>query len=132
MTPAHYRIKCLFLAVLLLSLLAVVWLIQPVICETDYTICFFRTVTGKPCVFCGLTRALAYAAHGNFYSANACHKFWWLAAVIILGLACLFLLDATGKTNMMLRFGNVRGVHTWYFAGAIVILTLLRILFTPG
>ena len=88
--------------------------------------------TGKPCVFCGLTRALAYAAHGNFNSAFACHKFWWLAALIIFTLASFSLLDATGKTTLMLRFGNVRRVHIWYFAGAIIILTLLRILFTPG
>ena len=132
MTSADYRIRCLLLAALLFATLAAIWLIQPFICSSDYTICFFRTVTGKPCVFCGLTRAFAYAMHGNLDSAFACNKFWWLAALITLCLAFFSLLDATGKTALMRRLGNFRSTHAWYLAGAVIILTLIRILFTSA
>ena len=129
MMISHYRIRCLLLAVLLFSLLVIVWLIQPFICETDYTICFFRTVTGKPCVFCGLTRALAYASHGNFDSAFACHKFWWLAALIIIVIASISMVDAVVGTSVLRRLRAICNIPAWFLAGIVIILTLVRLLF---
>jgi hypothetical protein len=129
MTLAHYRYKCLLLAILLCSTFVIAWFIQPSICTSDYSICIFRTVTDKPCVFCGLTRAFAYAIHGDFNSALACHKFWWIAALIIIGIASFSLVDAVVGTGLLLRFGPVRRIYIWYLPGAVIVLTLLRLLF---
>jgi hypothetical protein len=129
MTLAHYRYRCLFLAILLCSTFVIAWLIPPLICTSDYSICIFRTVTDKPCVFCGLTRALAYATHGDFDSAFACHKFWWLAALIIIVIVSVSMVDAVAGTSVLLRLSALRYIRVRLLACVVIMLTLVRLLF---
>ncbi len=46
--------------------LAVVWPLLPV---PAVTTCPLRLVTGVPCPFCGMTRAVVAAVHGDFVSS---------------------------------------------------------------
>ncbi|HWW62771.1 MAG TPA: DUF2752 domain-containing protein [Thermoanaerobaculia bacterium] len=40
--------------------------------------CPFRLLTGRPCVFCGMSHAVAFAARGDFARASAAHPLWFV------------------------------------------------------
>ena len=109
MTPRGLRF---FLGLLLLSVFPAAWLIQKYLGSSGLSVCLFRTVTGKPCPFCGLTRALAGAAQGEFQAAFGYHPFWWLAAALIAGGGLLAMADGltgadlSGRVRPMAAFGH--------------------------
>ena len=69
---------------LLLATFPIAYALQPLIVASTLIICPFRAITGRLCIFCGLSRALAYATHGDFAAATAMHPAWWLMAGVVL------------------------------------------------
>lgn len=98
----------ILLGMSLLAVFPLAWAIYPaVIVPTDFTVCVFRTLTKLECPFCGLTRALASAMHGNFQAAFAFHPLWWLAAVLIAGTGILTIFDSIdggSRLGRLLRY----------------------------
>lgn len=86
-------------AVTLFATFPVVWWLRPLLLEDRVPICFFRIATTKPCPFCGLTRALAQATHGEFGLAWKYNPLWAAAAALIVVLATLMATDALACTR---------------------------------
>ena len=42
------------------------------------SLCLFHAVTGRRCVFCGMSHAIAYALRGDLHSATAAHPLWFV------------------------------------------------------
>jgi hypothetical protein len=62
--------------------LAVLWTFTP----PDLPVCGFRWLTGRPCPFCGLTRAMFALSRGHVAEALHWHALSPLAAVLLVGL----------------------------------------------
>lgn len=83
----------ILLGFFLLSLIPVSWFFwPPELYDNPYSCCF-RFITSKPCPFCGLTRSLACAIHGDFNSAFTYHWFWWLAVIILISGGFILIID---------------------------------------
>ena len=54
------------------------WLGGYVLTADSVSICIFRSLTGRPCIFCGMTHALVYAMRGNWSMASHENPAWWL------------------------------------------------------
>lgn len=107
-----------------LTLFATAWTILPAVAHSTRTICLFRIATGRPCVFCGLTRAFAYAAHGDFAMASAFHPYWWVFVLLILAASTVAGVDLVKKTN---RLENLWGrVPLWSTTALLLFLSFLR------
>lgn len=73
-------------------------------------VCFYRTFTGGHlCIFCGMTHALACAAHGDWTGAMAANPAWFL-------IFPAFVATITVQ----------RGKLTWFMVAAALLGTLLR------
>lgn len=110
----------------ILGLFVVAYWARPLMLVADLPLCPLRILAGRPCLFCGLTHALAFATHGDFKRAAAYHPYWWVAALILLGLAALCLWDGLRGTHycgiLVKRSGKL-----WWVAVAIACgLTLAR------
>ena len=97
----HPRRQSLAWATGLVLLFPLAWLVQPVLTQTRFPICFFHAVLNRPCPLCGLTRAFACAAHGQFAQAGQFHPLWALAAGIIIALAVLLTVDGVWETTFV-------------------------------
>ena len=94
-------------------------LLPPAAVDTDVSICFFRTVVGKPCPLCGLTRAFVYAAHGRFDLACHYHPFWCVVAIAMLVPGVLLAIDAIAGTDASGRLA--RAVRPWWPAIIVIV-----------
>ena len=103
----------------LLSSFALARLLPPAAIHTDISICVFRTVVGKPCPLCGLTRAFVHAAHGQFDPACQDHPFWYVVATIILVLGVMLAVDAVAGTDSWGRLA--RAVRPWWPAIILIV-----------
>ncbi|OHB62512.1 MAG: hypothetical protein A2167_08565 [Planctomycetes bacterium RBG_13_46_10] len=128
MITASQRLKRLILAVLLYAIFPIAWATRPFLSESNISICIFRRLTGKPCPFCGLTRALACAMCGDLDLAFTYHPLWWLAVFIIITIGSVLLLDAVKGTDLVGFLGKFWRIPTWLIAGTLAILALLRFL----
>lgn len=63
-------------ALILLATIAAAALAIPILDHLP-PICFYRAVTGHLCIFCGMTHALARAAHGDWAGAWAANPAWF-------------------------------------------------------
>jgi hypothetical protein len=126
MTGSSSRLTRLTIALLLYSVFPVAWAGAPFITQANGCICIFRMMTGKPCVFCGLTRAFAHATHCEFGMAFSCHPLWWLAALVIFALATISLVDSVAGTDFIGRFEWLERLPVWVPVGTAIALTLLR------
>lgn len=100
--------------------------------ERDYlTLCFFRTVTGLPCPFCGLTHSFVLAMHGRWTVASQYHPLWWLAALAILFAAGAALRDAACGSDWLARCWRRSTTSPLLVAGLLVGFSLLRAMFFP-
>lgn len=78
----------------LIFLFPALWYAQSYVVAAGPSVCAFHSLTGCPCPFCGLTRALSCATHGEFRKAFAYHHFWWLSVMIIVLIAALLISDS--------------------------------------
>ena len=110
---ASPREKYLLLTLCLWGVFPLAWLIQPYV-DSLPPMCTFRQVTGWPCLFCGLTRAFAHAAHGEWQAAGNDHPLWWLAALTILVITfCAMFGALRGTERLMGLLSQYR--YSWLF-----------------
>ena len=120
------RARPLAWALILLGTFPIAFLSRPWLLTSAITLCPFRAVTGRPCVFCGLTRAFACATHGEFAQAFGFHPFWWVAALLIGGMGVAFLVTGlTGRELPRLLPLSWRA-RSWLVVGFIVVGSLVR------
>jgi hypothetical protein len=115
------RLTIAFLPVIVFATARAVF---PVVTNSNQPLCVFRIMTGKPCLFCGLTRAFAYASHGDLAAAAHFHPFWWLFAGLIIGISVLAWIDIFHATN---RVGQMwRKVPLVWAVAMVLVLSILR------
>lgn len=117
-------LKRLVVAFLPAIIFAAAWVALPVVAGSNTTLCAFRIITGKPCVFCGLTRAFAYAAHGDFATASRFHPLWWVFALLIVVISGLAWIDILKKTTRLERLWA--GVPVLFTAILLLSLSIVR------
>jgi len=76
------------------------------------TTCPYRMITGLPCVFCGMSHAVAFAVRGDFAHASAAHPAWF----VVLPMFAAFI------GAMAARWSRV----SWALVIAFVVGTLIR------
>jgi hypothetical protein len=114
--------------IILLSSFPIAWLIMPYIVNTDATVCFFRTFTSKPCPFCGLTRAICSATHGDFLAAFEYHNWWWLVMLAMTVVAILAIVDGISASNLVGRLRQNTAFADTYLTVFFIIFLLYRCL----
>ena len=125
---AHHRLKRIILAMLLFLIFPIAWVTRTFLCSNHVNICIYHILTNKSCPFCGLTRAIACATHGDFNSAFIHHPLWWLAVVIILCIAFVSFFDAVRKTDYLSFSKNFLLIPFWVIIIVLLILALFRLL----
>jgi len=126
MSLTLYRLRRLGLAIILLGTLPVAWAIRPWVIQGSISPCFFFTLTGRQCVFCGLTRAFAHATHGDWAQAFHCHPLWWVAALILLVLGSISLSDAVSGNDHLGICLRSKFATGWGTIAALVAASLWR------
>lgn len=123
--PGQRRFRLRF-GFLMVFLFPAVWVFKYLYPSFPVTICFFKTVTGKPCPFCGLTRAFSQALHGNFQKAFEFHPLWWLSILLILCAIIVLLYEGfTGNDRISKRLRAGQN-FSWIFIIFAVITLIVR------
>jgi hypothetical protein len=123
------RAKHLSWATGLLGVFPFAYFAAPLIRRDALPICPFRCATGRPCPFCGLTRAFAAATHLQWQQALHFNPLWPLAAAVIIGLSILHLCDAVTRRSIVQTFTRAAR-HRWISIVVLLIaFDLWRILF---
>ncbi len=94
------RMWYLITAGILFCLFPAAYLYESHLGSTGIIHCFFRSVTGIECPFCGLTRAFAAAGTGKFQLAKSFHPAWSIAAAAVVFYGIILLSDALLKTSI--------------------------------
>ena len=131
MKVQRVRLEKFAVALILLATFPLAWALPANLGANGLTVCFFRTLTGKPCPFCGLTHAFVCAMHGQWAMAFRYHPLWWLAALIILAAGIASLADATTGSKKLDRWSRLWQTNVWSMAVVLVVATLLRASFFP-
>ncbi len=119
--------KSLLLGALLLSVFPLARAIHPYLTPpSDASVCAFRTITGKPCPFCGLTRAFSYATHGDFSAAFGFNMFWWLAALLVAGVGIVALMDGVSGNDRLKRLRRATAFADPYIIAFLILFTIYR------
>lgn len=95
--------------------------------------CAFRQVTGIPCPGCGLSRALAALARGDWHTVIAFHAFAPLFAAAGLLLLATALLRPEARVRLARRVAAVEartGLVFWLGA-ALMVYWVVRVLYHP-
>ena len=129
MAPAQRR--DLLWSMGLLGTFPVAFVAKSWIVTTTLIICPFRAITGLPCLFCGLTRAFAYATHGDFAAASESNPLWLLAAVLVAAQGVALLARALGPVAASER-RRWRPLESAAVVAIVVVGSLLRALAARG
>lgn len=127
MISNQHRLKKFVGGLLILSVFPGAWLIKPILPDQGFNTCIFHIVTGKPCPFCGLTRAFTHAAHGEFRTAFAFNSLWWLFALIIAAIGITACLDAITGKNQLRCLGRIWEKYRWPALFLLLTWTVVRI-----
>jgi Protein of unknown function (DUF2752) len=73
--------------VVCVAIAGITLLAAPLVTAASVPFCFYRMITGLPCLFCGMTRALASAVHGEWSAAAAANPLWWAIFPLVVGAA---------------------------------------------
>jgi fucose 4-O-acetylase-like acetyltransferase len=131
MKVQRVRLEKFALALILLGTFPVARALPANYDTQGFTVCFFRTLTGQPCPFCGLVRAFVCAMHGQWTMAFRYHPLWWLAALIILAAGLASLADAATGSKQLDLLSRPWQASVWSMAVVLVAATLLRMSFFP-
>ncbi len=66
-------------------------------------VCLHRTITGRPCVGCGMTRGFAACAHGDFELARSYNRF---APLLFIGVSIIVVLTGGSAVCQIQRHCN--------------------------
>jgi hypothetical protein len=122
------RIRRFVLGVVLLFTFPLAWLLRPWVDANPVSPCLFFTLSGKPCLFCGLTRAFVHAAHGEWAKAHGLHPFWWVAALLVLAAGIISLSDALNNQDRLARLWHSK-VVSWTTLVLLIVASAVRALF---
>jgi len=111
----------------LLIILPVAFLMEPVLLEDRLPLCPFRCITGEPCPFCGLTRALAEAMHGRWRAAIDLNPLWPLALAAIACFVVLNLVDGIFAKRSSAKVANVVLARANWIIGGLVLFEIWRL-----
>jgi hypothetical protein len=88
--------------------------------QLPVSFCFFKAMTGLPCMTCGTTRALARLAAADPAGALAMNPLatlaglavvpWGIADLVLLARGRALVLEVSGRAARLLRFGAVAAV----------------------
>ncbi len=120
------RFRLFLSGMLLYTVFPTAWWIRPFLPE-DVPVCIFRQLTGRACLFCGLTRSFANATHGDFDKAFMYHPLWPVVAIIVFATATVCLIDAFKGTNFLIHWKRVWSLPVWVLLVLLIVLTLLRL-----
>ena len=127
MSLSLYRLRRAALAGIMLAIIPMARLLGQPGSGDGASGCLLHDLTGHPCPFCGLTRALNSATHGDWSAAAAFHPLWWMAGFAILIVAALAIRDACFGTDSFTRIRTIWRKTPWYLpAGILVAAALLR------
>ena len=116
------------IAVVGILIIPSLYFLRPLLERNPASVCTFKNITGTPCLFCGLTRALAAAAHGDFGAATEFNSLWWLAALVVVLVSLLALHDAIkGKDSLRLMQSAWR-IASWPVIALLIGVALYRLL----
>jgi hypothetical protein len=95
--------------------------------------CWFRKVTGLPCLTCGMTRSLSLCAHGLWYDAFRMH----LLGPPVFMLGCGFVLYmfvsiAAGFKLKLQLTRNARRIAFWSVLGVFCVCWVIKLVFMKG
>lgn len=126
------RLRLYVTALVLLGTFPAAFVARHLILGATITICPFKLLTGRPCIFCGLTRAFAHATHGELGAAFAVNPLWWAAALllIIAGVSCL--VAAFRRSPTVSWLWRLWKTPAWKFVASVVVASLFRALFAQG
>lgn len=96
--------------------------------EQGPVLCPSRIVSGRACVFCGLTRAMVAAAHGQFAQAYHFNPWWMIVAFLFAVTAGIHWRDVVDNGDRGQRFGRWWLRHAWATVVVLASLTILRML----
>jgi hypothetical protein len=131
MAPAQRR--ALLWSLVLLGTFPAAFVAKSWIVTTSLIICPFRAVTGLPCLFCGLTRAFAYATHGEFAAAWDSNPLWWLAALLVAAQGVALLARALeGRPVAAIERYQWRPLESKGIVAIVIAVSLLRALAARG
>lgn len=92
--------------------------------------CLFKTVTGLPCLTCGLTRSFAFAAHGNLAAAFRMHLLGpFLFAGTFLAAGYLGAVLAGGRRIRYELSKPARRMASWCVLGIFLLCWILKLAF---
>ena len=112
------KVKHLAWAGALSSTFPAAYLARPLLLRDLLPVCPFRCATGRPCPFCGLSRALSEATHCHWHEAYAFHPLWPEAAAVLVLLTVLHLIDAySNRQTCEALLRNSRSRWIWAAAG---------------
>jgi len=115
-------------AAALLGTFPLAWWLRPVLVEDTMPVCIYRSTLGKPCPFCGLTRAFAQITHGRFDLAWKYNPLWPVAVAAVIVFATLLTVDAFSRSDHAAHFGRTLTRRWYYIAGALAVFGVYRAL----
>jgi hypothetical protein len=111
---------------LLLLIFPIAWVYKYYYIRLPVSVCLFKTVTGIPCPFCGLTRAFTHSIHGDFQKAFVFHPLWWLAALILLCFIIILFYEGFTGSDLLVARLRVGQNFFWVFIVFAVITVITR------
>jgi hypothetical protein len=96
----------------------------------DLQLCFYRSITGRPCLFCGTSRACLLAAHGQWDAAFHAHPLWWLVLAVTIFATLHYIMPAGILRRTRLRIRTAIAPYGWHIVIAVGLGSILRSLYS--
>jgi hypothetical protein len=126
------RLKNLAASGVLIGIFPVTRILAPALLRDSLPLCPFRCITGKPCPFCGLTRAIALAGGAHWRQAFQMNPIWPIFAGLIVVMAILFFVDGIGDRYSAAAFSRAISSRWVWILGGLMIFDAWRIIFFNG
>lgn len=95
--------------------------------------CLFKTLTGAPCLACGLTRSFVFTAHGQFINAFEMHLLGPALFMLTIGVAVYFSVAlATGYRVRVKLAPLTRRLAAWSVLSVFLICWFIKLVFMRG
>ncbi len=112
--------------ILFLSVFPITWMYRYYYKTFPFSGCFFKTIIGKPCPFCGLTRSISHAIHGEFQKAFVFHPLWWVAVLFIIVAIIIVLYEGITGDDLFSMKLKLRKELFWVYLLFVLIAIINR------